>query len=275
MALYRYQAPKSLIDKEGKRIDNRKYNELRPLSFKVGVLPNCDGSAYIEMGGNKILAGVYGPRKVTPRHLALPNRCVVRSLYRMATFSVDERKSPAPSRREVELSMVIANALEPSIFVDQYPKTLIDINIQVLAADGGTRCASLNAASLALADAGIALKDLVTAVAVGKVSGKIVLDLNDIEDKEGEADLPIAAMPQHNEITLLQFDGKMTEQEFKEAVSLGLEGIKQIYVLQKEAIRAKFADISEDIAEEGPEDLGAEMKDDKREKRNEMRFEDE
>ena len=243
MALIKYKVPEKLIDENGIRIDGRKYNELRPLSFQVGILPNCDGSAYIEMGGNKIIAGVYGPRKAQPRHLAHPNKCVIRALYRMATFSVDERKSPAPSRREVELSFVIQKALEPAVFIEYYPKTMIDITIQVIAADGGTRCASINAASLALADAGIAHRDLVSAVAVGKIDGKVVLDLNDIEDKEGEGDLPLAIMPQSKKITLLQFDGKMTKDEFVEALNLGMEGIEPIYKLQQEAIRAKFIEI--------------------------------
>ncbi|MHA1264210.1 MAG: exosome complex exonuclease Rrp41 [Candidatus Helarchaeota archaeon] len=240
MALFKYKVPEKLIDENGNRVDGRKFDQLRPIEMKVGILPNCDGSAFIRMGGNKVVAGVYGPRKVQPRHLAHPNEVVLRTLYRMATFSVDERKSPAPSRREVELSMVIRNALVPAIFVNYYPKTLIDITIQVLAADGGTRCACINAASLALADAGIAQRDLVSAVAVGKIDGTVVLDLNDIEDKEGEADLPIAMMPQSKRITLLQFDGNMTKDEFQEALQLGIIGINNIYKLQQEAIRAKF-----------------------------------
>jgi exosome complex component RRP41 len=256
LALIKYKVPEKLIYENGIRVDGRKYNDLRPLSCKVGVLPNCDGSAYIEMGGNKIIAGVYGPRKVQPRHLAHPNLCVLRALYRMATFSVDERKSPAPSRREVELSGVIRKALEPAVFLEYYPKTLVDIIIQVIAADGGTRCASINAASLALADAGVAHRDLVTAVAVGKVDGKIVLDLNDIEDKEGQADMPLAFMPQSNKITLLQFDGNMNKAEFTEALKLGMDGIKKIYQVQQEAIRAKFVDIPGEDTEE--DNLGEE-----------------
>lgn len=250
MALFKYEVPEKLIDDKGFRMDKRKFDELRPISLKMGVLPNCDGSAYIEMGGNKIVTGVYGPRKVQPRHLAHPGKVVLRTLYRMATFSVDERKSPAPSRREVELSMVIRNSLLPAIFVTYYPKTLIDITIQVLAADGGTRCACICAASLALADAGIALRDLVTAVAVGKIDGQIVLDLNDIEDKEGQADLPIAMMPQSNKITLLQFDGKMSKPEFMEAINLGIKGMQEIYNLQQETIRTKFIDQSAKEEEE-------------------------
>jgi len=113
----------------------------------------------------------------------------------MAPFSVQERKSPAPSRREVELSKVIREALEPSVFVEYYPRTGVDIFIEVLQADGGTRCASITAASLALADAGIPMRDLVVACAAGKVDDTVALDLMDTEDKVGSADVPVAFMP--------------------------------------------------------------------------------
>ena len=106
--------------------------------MEVGVLNNADGSAYIEQGKNKILAAVYGPREVHPRHLTLPDRASLRCRYHMAPFSVDERKSPAPSRREVELSKVIQEALEPALFLEQFPRTVIDLFIEVLQADGGT-----------------------------------------------------------------------------------------------------------------------------------------
>ncbi|MCK4933452.1 exosome complex exonuclease Rrp41, partial [Candidatus Bathyarchaeota archaeon] len=155
--------PKSedkLIDKNGLRIDGRKLDELRSTKIEVGVLSNADGSAYIEQGKNKILAAIYGPHEVHPKHLALPDRSLLKCRYHMAPFSVDERKSPAPSRRDIELSMVIRQALEPSIFLEYYPRTSIDLFIEVLQAHGGTRCAGITVASLALADGGIPLRDL-------------------------------------------------------------------------------------------------------------------
>ncbi|MEM2725753.1 MAG: exosome complex exonuclease Rrp41, partial [Candidatus Bathyarchaeia archaeon] len=63
-----------LIDENGLRVDGRRPDELRPIKMEVGVLSNADGSAYIEQGKSKILAAVYGPREVHPRHLALPDR---------------------------------------------------------------------------------------------------------------------------------------------------------------------------------------------------------
>ena len=151
--------PEKLINEKGLRLDGRKPDELRPIKLEVGILSNADGSAYMEQGKTKILAAVYGPKEVHPRHLALPDRAILRCRYHMAPFSVEERKSPAPSRREMELSKVIREALEPSIFLEYYPRTAIDVFIEVLQADGGTRCAGITVASLALANAGIPMRD--------------------------------------------------------------------------------------------------------------------
>ena len=234
------EKPEKLIDKKGLRLDGRKTNELRPVKIEVGILPNADGSAYIEHGKNKILAGVYGPREMHPKHLSRPDRMVLRCRYRMAPFSVGERKSPAPSRREHELSKVIRESLEPSLFVEYYPRTGVDVFIEVLQADGGTRCASITAASLALADAGIPMRDLVVACAAGKVEDKVVLDLFDIEDKVGSADVPVAFMPNLNAVTLLQMDGILTPEEFEKAVAMAIDGCRKIYDLQKEALKKKY-----------------------------------
>ncbi|TEU04436.1 exosome complex exonuclease Rrp41 [Candidatus Bathyarchaeota archaeon] len=231
---------KKLIDKNGIRADGRKLDELRPIKIEAGVIRNADGSAYIEQGKNKILVGVYGPKEVHPKHLTLLDRALLRCRYHMAPFSVDERKRPAPSRREQELSKVITWAIEPSIFLEHFPRTSIDVFIEVLQANGGTRCAGITAASVALADAGIPMRDLVAACAAGKVEGHLVLDLMDVEDKMGEADLPLALMPNLNAITLLQMDGGLTTDEFEQVVNLALIGCKQIHTLQKEALKARY-----------------------------------
>jgi exosome complex component RRP41 len=215
----------------------------------VGVLSNADGSAYIEQGKNKILAAVFGPREMHPKHLSLPDRMVLRCRYHMAPFSVQERKSPAPSRREVELSKVIRDSLEPSLFVEYYPRTGIDVFVEVLQADGGTRCASITAASLAIADAGIPMRDLVVACAAGKVDNAVVLDLMDTEDKVGVADVPVAFMPNLNAVTLLQMDGILTPEEFESAVNLAMEGCRKIYALQKEALKTKYMNVKEEVEE--------------------------
>lgn len=242
--------PEKLIDKKGLRLDGRKPDELRPVKLEVGVISSADGSAYVEHGKNKILAAVYGPREVHPKHLALQDRAVLKCRYHMAPFSVQERKSPAPSRREIELSKVIRESLEPAVFMEYYPRTMVNVFIEVLQADGGTRCASITAAALALADSGIPMRDLVVACAAGKIDSTVVLDLMDTEDKVGSADVPVALMPNLNAVTLLQMDGILTREEFETAVNMALEGCRKIYAMQKEALKTKYVNVSEDIKEE-------------------------
>lgn len=237
--------PEKLMDKKGIRLDGRKSDELRPVKLEIGVLSNADGSAYIEQGKNKILAAVFGPREAHPKHLSLQDRTVIRCRYHMAPFSVQERKSPAPSRREIELSKVIRESLEPAVFLEQYPRTMIDVFIEVLQADGGTRCASINAAALALADSGVPMRDLVVACAAGKVDDTIVLDLMDTEDKLGGADVPVALMPNLNQVTLLQMDGILSGEEFETALNMAMDGCRKIYEIQKEALKAKYVTAKE------------------------------
>lgn len=229
-----------LIDEKGIRIDGRKADELRPIKIEVGILKNADGSAYIEQGRNKIVAAVYGPKETHPKFMALPDRALLRCRYHMAPYSTEERKSPQPSRREIEISKVIREALEPAVILEEFPRTAIDVYIEVLQSDGGSRGASITAASVALADAGIPMKDLVVGCAAGKVDGQIVLDLNDQEDKEGEVDLPIAIMPNSDRITLLQMDGILTMEEFEKALNLAIEGCKKIHKLQREALYNRY-----------------------------------
>lgn len=226
--------------KEWKRVDDREWNELRPIKIESGVLPNADGSAYIEMGKNKIIVGVFGPKEMHPKHLAKPHMAVLRCRYHMAPFSTDPRRSPAPSRRDTEISMVMRYALEPAIFLERYPRSAIEIYAEVLEADGGTRCASLNAASVALVDAGIPIKDLVVSCAAGKYDGRLILDLGDYEDKMGEADVPVGYMPKLGKITLLQMDGILSPEELEQCISLAMEGCEQIYEVQRESLKKKY-----------------------------------
>jgi len=242
-----------LIDDNGLRVDGRRLDELRPIKIEVGILDKADGSAYVEHGRNKILAAVYGPREAHPKHIALSDRAVVRCRYHMAPFSTDERKSPAPSRREHELSKVIRESLEPAIMSEYFPRSTIDIFIEVLQADAGTRCAGITAAALALADAGIPMRELVSACAAGKIDGKVVLDLSDVEDKKGDADLPVALMPKSNVVTLLQMDGSLTEEEFVKAMEISTDACRKIYEMQREALRQKYHIVKEQEKEEPAE----------------------
>jgi exosome complex component RRP41 len=225
---------------DGKRLDGRKPDELRKIKIEAGVLHRAEGSCYLEWGGNKIIAAVYGPREAIPRHTQNPLRAIVNAKYNMAAFSVEDRKRPGPDRRSREISKVISEALENVILLERYPRASIDVNIEVLDAEAGTRCAGLTAAAVALVDAGIPMKDIPVSCAAGKIEGQVVLDLGKNEDNFGSADLPIAISPRTGEILLLQMDGHLTFEEFEKAMELALKGCQIISDLQKKAIMEKY-----------------------------------
>jgi len=234
------EKPEKLIV-DGKRLDGRTPDELRPLKIEAGILKRADGSAYVELGANKVLAAVYGPREMHPRHRQQPDTAVLRCRYNMAPFSVEERKRPGPDRRSVEISKVTREALEPVLFLKLYPRSVIDVFIEILQADAGTRTAGINAAAVALADAGVPMRDMVSSVAVGKVDDKIVLDLTKDEDQWGTTDMPIAMVLRKKLITLLQMDGHFTKEEFGQALNLAFKGCEHIYGVQRQALREKYA----------------------------------
>lgn len=229
-----------LIDNNGKRLDGRSVEDIRKIKIEAGVLHRADGSCYLEWGGNKVLAAIYGPREAIPRHTQNPLRAIVNARYNMAAFSVEDRKRPGPDRRSREISKVISEALEKVVLTEQFPRSAIDVNIEVLDAEAGTRCAGLAAAGVALADAGIPMKDIPVACAAGKIAGQVVIDLGKEEDNFGDADLPVAISPRTNEILLLQMDGHLTLDEFNLALDLAIKGCHDVSEIQKNAIINKY-----------------------------------
>lgn len=226
-----------------KRVDGRNYDELRPIKAEVRVLKNADGSALFELGNTKVIAAVYGPRELHSKHIAASYESLVRVRYHMVPFSVKERKSQPFTRREIEISKVIKEALSACIRRELFPRSTIDIYVEVLNADGSTRVASLNATSLALADAGVFMYDLIAAVSVGKIQGQLIVDLNEYEDQNSEADIPIAFMPSLNKVVLLQMDGVMTYEETKEALKLARNAAEKIYQIEKECLKSSLESV--------------------------------
>lgn len=225
-----------VLIKDGKRLDGRGFEELRDIKMEVSVLERAAGSAYVEWGKNKVMVGVYGPRELHPKFLQDPTKAMLRCVYNLAPFSVDERKKPGPDRRSVEISKVTAEALSSVVMLERFPNTVVDVFIEILQADAGTRCAGLTAASLALADAGIPMKDLISACSAGKVQGQVVVDLMKEEDNFGECDLPMALIPKKGEIVLLQMDGKLSRDEFKDAYKLAFDGCMKVYDMQRKTL---------------------------------------
>jgi len=226
-----------------KRADGRKFEETRPLKAEVGVIPNARGSARFIIGKTVAVAAVYGPRELHPRFLQNPSKGKLRCNYNMMAFSGSgNRVRPGPNRRSKEISMVIQKALNEVLDLTAFPKTVVDVYIELEQTDAGTRCAGICAAALALADAGFPMKDLIASVSCGFVGGQALVDLDYTEEAfEGvSVDIPIAMMPRTGKVTLLQLDGELTPAELKKALEFGEKGCQQIYEIQKKALRDKY-----------------------------------
>src|SRR3990167_6895019 len=166
-----------------KRLNGRKNDETREIEAKVGVIKRADGSSYFKMGNTIAYAAVYGPRNLYPRFLQNPEKGILRCNYNMMPFSSSgERVRPGGSRRSKEISLVTGKALLPVLDLDEYPNSVVDVFIELPQTEAGSRCAGICAASMALADAGLEMKDLVCAVSFGKVDGSLLVDMDYSEE---------------------------------------------------------------------------------------------
>jgi len=226
-----------------KRFDGRRFDEMRKIEAKAGVIPNADGSAFFRMGKTSAYVAVYGPKSM-PRFFSDPTKGILKCYYEMMPFSgAGDRVKPGISRRAIELGSVIERSLIPVIDLHNYPNLAVDVFIHMLETDAGSRCVAINAASIALADAGIPMRDLVSAVAFGKVDDKLVVDLSYEEeayDKGDVVDMPLAMVPSTGEITLLQMDGPLTTDEIIKLISKAKPYIKKINEAQRLALKNKF-----------------------------------
>ncbi len=229
-----------MATKTFKRPDGRKADEIRPMQAKVGIVPNADGSALFSFGDTIAIAAVYGPKKMHPQHQQDPEKGTLRCRYNMLSFSVDDRIRPGPSRRSTEISKITEWALEPSLLIKRYPNMVVDVHVNILQANASTRCAGINAASMALAHAGIPMKNIVSSVSIGKLDKNLVVDLDkeeeDFKEGEGSTDIPITMTPK-GEVTHIQLDGRITKEQLKEAIELARKSTKEIYEVQKKALK--------------------------------------
>jgi exosome complex component RRP41 len=223
------------------RKDGRKNDQLRPIKIELGTVESADGSCYLEWGQNTVVATVHGPRPMFPKHLSNSTKAVIDYRYRMAPFSVSDRKSPVPGKRDKEISLVSGFALESVVMTEKFPNTVIDINALILSSNAGTRAAALTAASLACVDAGLPMKGILTSVAAGRANGEIILDLTkDEEDAPDAVDTAIAISMPQKEIALLQMDGFVKKDDWKKIISMGISGAEKLFELQKQAILKRF-----------------------------------
>lgn len=226
------------------RLDGRGFDEAREIEAKVGVIKRADGSALFKIGNTWAYAAVYGPRNLHPKFMQDPSKGVLRCHYNMMPFSsFGDRVRPGGSRRSKEISLVTAKSLLPALNLEDFPNSVVDVFIEFPQTEAGSRCAGICAASMALADAGLEMKDLVSAVSVGRVEDKICVDLDYSEESHEPgpvADIPVAMLVNHDKVTLLQMDGEVTKDMLKEALGMARTSLAKIHEAQKKALLERY-----------------------------------
>lgn len=160
----------------GLRVDGRRPNEVRRIRSQLGIFTAADGSAIVEHGNTKVIASVHGPREAKRRGDVEHNQAFINVEFGMAPFATAERrKRRAGDRKFQEASTALRQSFETVVQTKLYPRSEIDVYIQVLQWDGGAMAAAINAGTLALIDAGVAMKDFVVACSVAYIQRTALL----------------------------------------------------------------------------------------------------
>lgn len=234
------------------RHDGRASDELRPVKMQPGFMPNAEGSCLVEMGDTKVICTATIDEGV-PRWMQGSGKGWVTAEYGMLPRSSSQRiprevNKGRPSGRTQEIQRLIGRSLRAVTDMDKLGERTIWIDCDVLQADGGTRTASITGSFVALSLAmtnvvgsdDLPLLDSVAAISVGIVDGVPCLDLNYIEDSGAQVDMNIV-MTGAGKIVEVQGTaehGAFSRDELDLLLDLGTKGIKELTVLQEQALGA-------------------------------------
>lgn len=227
-----------LVSPEGLRLDGRKCHELRKITCKKGVFLKADGSASIEQGNTKVVASVFGPHEVTIRSKALHDTCIINCQYRMASFSTSERKNRNKGdRKSIDISLMLSKMFETAIMKELYPRSQIDIYIQVIQSDGSNIAASINAATLALIDAGVPMRDFVCACSSSYVQESFLADINYLEESSGVSRVTLGMLPKSEKVVFFQMDSRLHKDNLESLMETTKAACLDVWAVLKEAVK--------------------------------------
>lgn len=248
------------------RPDGRTISELRPISFIPNVAPNATGSVLVSFGKTRVICAATVEEDV-PRWMKFQKveGGWVSAEYSMLPYSTHDRKQRDINRgkldgRSSEIQRLIGRSLRAVIDLKKLGRRTLWIDCDVLQADGGTRTASITGGCVAVAIAlnrlmsqgklkAFPMAKLVAAVSAGIYQNEAILDLNYPEDRDAAVDFNVV-MTEDGDFVELQGSGEesvFTSEQMNAMLDLSREGIKQLVVLQKEAILAADQATGEDL----------------------------
>jgi ribonuclease PH len=237
---------------EMQRADGRAADQIRPVSFELGIAPNATGSVLVAMGNTRIICGVMIEETV-PRWMKEQGVTGgwLTSEYSMLPYSTNTRKPRDIAKgrldgRSTEIQRLIGRSLRAVVDLEKLGPRTMWVDCDVLQADGGTRTAAITGASLAVAIACRRLTDekkiasspirkLVAAVSAGVLGGETLLDLNYEEDKAVTVDFNLVAT-EDGEFVEMQGSGEeatFSNNELTAMLAAGKKGISELIAAQR------------------------------------------
>ncbi|CAF1129017.1 unnamed protein product [Rotaria sordida] len=230
-----YIVGSDLISIEGYRQDGRKPNELRHFRVSFNVVPDADGSCYMEHGNCKLLATIYGPYEGESR--SNQEQAIITCDFSMTSYCVSERRLRTfGDMKSQRLQMAIQRVFQQAIITETYPKSQIDIYLKILQSDGNDYSPCVNATTLAFINAGIPMKDFVCSSTVGYIQNKCIIDLNQQEEQQKSPQLTLTIMPQRDDIVALTCESRVHHDIYNEMLDAATRANLQLFDLMKQAV---------------------------------------
>jgi len=218
-------------DAYGIRYDGRRFDQIRNINFKFGQHRQADGSVYYEQGCTKVLCAVYGPRQSRGR--SADDLCHINCQFSLASFALKSKKK---AQRSMEAGRLLEKTLKSVIDRAAYPRTRVDIFCEIIQGDGSHLAACINAACLALIDAGIPVKGIVSAVECGIVHGHICTDLNNLETRGNAPKIVVATLNGTRESIMMDYKNSYHINQLDKMIDAAFDGNEKIYACLREAV---------------------------------------
>lgn len=223
------------------RSDGRGFHQCRPAFLRTGAVNSASGSAYAEFGNTKVIVSVFGPRE-SKKAMMYSDSGRLNCNVSYTTFATPIRGQGSDHK---EFSSILHKALEGAIIVDSFPKTTVDVFALVLESGGGDLPVVISCASLALADAGIMMYDLVASVSVSCLGKNLVIDPISDEESYQDGSLMITFMPSRNEVTQLTVTGEWSTPKIHEAVELCLDACSKLGKIMRSCLKEAASPVQE------------------------------
>ncbi|XP_077252891.1 3'-5'-exoribonuclease family protein [Tasmannia lanceolata] len=215
------------------RPDGRTFHACRPAFLRTGAVNAASGSAYAEFGNTKVIVSVFGPRE-SKKAMMYSDTGRLNCNVSYTTFSSPTRGQGSDHK---ELSSMLHKSLEGAIILETFPKTTVDIFALVLESGGSDLPVIISCASLALADAGIMMFDLVASVSVSCLGKNLVIDPTSEEESYQDGSLMIMCMPSRNEVTQLTLTGEWSTSKIHEAMELCLDACLKLGEIMRSCLK--------------------------------------